>query len=414
MTIRHLVIFITFITGQAVFGGHSSGGGGGGSGVACFQTPSDKDAFIDPGTKKISKAGREKLISLETLDSWEYPDLVYLWPNSTDTVETYLARTLTESLEPVSPYFLYRIQSALELLKRNRWQDVSAHQPVGLARLEDVGYLARKIPANCERVQIFIRESESSPGMEPKIKVQYDQDLYQRLGLGTFGNLSTHQKYIFQTAIMNLHEALYILGTELKHATSSDTRKLARALLSAKLRNDLLRQVSRQRDRLPKFIQVLRELNFDRHFSLFFAPEALEGLIGPMGTAESRQLSYQKLVRIYETSSGLSWSSGRAFEKNLDQPETAVFDDEVERSIVTTADTEIAFLRAAMAISYRNSLNLRDVEFFLVPGVSRLMNLEWTYTCTEFSWIHGRTQSPTLRRLLEMASSYCQAIHYAR
>jgi hypothetical protein len=157
--------------------------------------------------------------------------------------------------------------------------------------LTDIPDLKAHLPEKCVRLPIVNRHSKSEWGFEPDACFESDPRLYSLLGQGE----DNPKKRILEQAMLILHEALYLVGSELGHGNSVGSRLLAAKLLT------------------PDFYADLKKMNPDAPFNPFLDdalslsqfnlyPFVLDDkksgqMISP-GSMESRRRSYSNLSKI--------------------------------------------------------------------------------------------------------------------
>lgn len=214
-------------------GGGSSNGGGGG---VRFKTA-------------------EGYIFVVTNDYWETPVLGPLEPAlPNESALGYLHRVLDLKIKPLDSYFYNRLIEAVGEVLIAPW-----NPRANLPLIPDLGNLQNPLPAGHEAVQIAIRYSLSKPGYRPQIFIDYDPELLVQLNTENL-------------ALLILHEAIYMWGTELRHQDSAKVRALAVRLLSyrgfPKIR---VGKLELSQDQTPSvFFQMeIRKLGFANFVELF-------------------------------------------------------------------------------------------------------------------------------------------------
>ncbi|MGZ3768654.1 MAG: hypothetical protein ACXVCP_10980 [Bdellovibrio sp.] len=201
--------------------------GGGGSGVSCFKDP--KDAALARQAWEhavpISPDLVKKIISLKVTDYWETEnEIEYEIPYPGETVDSYLLRVLSP-LQRISPTIWRRLHNKLQSI----FLDAHLSQ-VSLTPYNDLGKIesAQKDP-HCAFVQIAHRVSKLGPdGKTQEFTLVVDKNL---LAILKTKSGKTSAEGLINQALLKLHEAIYLLGSETGQLTSEKTRLLSRMFL---------------------------------------------------------------------------------------------------------------------------------------------------------------------------------------
>ena len=152
-----------------------------------------------------------------TNDYWESQTYGRLEPVlDGESALQYLRRVLDKKIKPLDSYFFSHIEETIGKVIFAHWNAKSK-----LPLLSDLGNLSPAPDQNYTPVQIAIRYSLSRTGFQPEIFIDYDPLLLSKL--------DTQNQ-----AMLILHEAIYVLGTELKQKDSAKVRALVNRLLSIK------------------------------------------------------------------------------------------------------------------------------------------------------------------------------------
>lgn len=331
--------------------------GGGGEGAICFPTKAEKEAAFD-GEGKLRREAIPSKTTLQTFDIFEnnFGSLPLL-PRAGDDVKSYLEYVISENIAAASPYFALRVRQALALILKNdgsiAWEDRGA-----LVKLNDGGPRRKKINSDtCAIVQVVARYQKVAHGALPQVFVDYDKDLYDRLG-----DEHPAVKIISQAALI-LHEALYLAGVEIGMKDSSRTRQLNYWMMSRDLKAYLNQQGEGRRSRM--FTTLVYTLGFRNQTSLFVDPS----INAAPFTKESRQKARAELATIYrENAEGLMRAGKIVGNCNPNRDRTC--DETILRSLAQKLSPEQSFM--FLAASYQNARKtLFDLDVFLVPGDDR-------------------------------------------
>lgn len=254
---------------------------GGGNGIACFEP-----GII--GTNALDIHGvlkpeyREKIKHLYLVDYWELDRLDdYFKPKDGEDPKNFLLRILNEHWLEIDQELINKLVYFIKLVEVPSKPNLD-EKIKGLVRvIHDYKKIAKPIPINCVVVGIFNRYIKSNNQNYPKFSIQGDFDLYEKLL-----TLNDPQVGILNQALLILHEAIYIIGSELGMSTSYSVRSLSRVFL---LKTDL--ETLKNLDYSPTLSLkiLLDELGFDLHTLLF--PEEFK--TDPK--QKSRQESYRTL-----------------------------------------------------------------------------------------------------------------------
>lgn len=208
-------------------------GSGGGSGVTC-------------STGQV-----------QVLDYFEYRHKNWMLPAPHELTGDYLARMITEKFHTLSPYFTSQLIKALKKIGTQNWIPF-----VGLPNIEDRGAVARGLGSGCRFIQMAARVK--LPNNE--YQIYYDPEVFAKLHASNSPQIAT-----LNNAILILHEALYLMGVEINHKTSVQSRKLVAELLTP-----TFYEIKEQWPgyRLMKFRNFLQQEDFMDFFSLFGATNA--------------------------------------------------------------------------------------------------------------------------------------------
>jgi len=246
-------------------GGGSSNGGGGG--LTC-QTSNGPAVLIN--------------------DYWEskkYGPLYAVRDN--ESALQYLDRILETQIKMIDSYFYLRLKEAIGEVLEARWTAQSS-----LPLVSDLGELDPAIPSDCTPVQVAIRYSFSSPGYRPEIFIDYDPVLLAKLDSQNL-------------AMLLLHEAIYVWGTELHQQNSSSVRALVNRLLSATKQPQHLMlgklDLISNNVRAISFADEIRQLGFGSFVNLYEKEIYLKSLTS---LSAHRQLVYARMINRLNHDSG--------------------------------------------------------------------------------------------------------------
>lgn len=197
-------------------------GAGGGSGVICL-----KDTLKEITLDNI------KELHLQEFWEWTQQDLGkegrgFVQPKPEENAEQFLNRLLFEKYESLHSPFIPVLKQAIskvfqQLYEQQREQkkvlskfsSLDYHNDRGVLFWNDQEYIDA---AGCKSVQIAWRELDESK-MTGHYKISFNLQLYNNLGRFHFKTRQTVR--ILQQAMLILHEALYLLGDQLKSHSSS-------------------------------------------------------------------------------------------------------------------------------------------------------------------------------------------------
>lgn len=222
---------------QLAHGGWTGGGGGGG--IACFPADLDRNQIFDR-EGRLSRHARSKITNIYFMDfilgsTLSNRSVI----RSGESWHPFLQRKIAENLRPFAPEFTRRLEQALSLIVNANgslpWEDRGA-----LKRLNDYdmdwSHLTSmtefrqngESPENCFSLQMAMRFAQRSFGQMPHVFIDYDQDLFEKMG-----RLNTRFGPAHQAALV-LHEALYLMGVELGMTSSESIPSLVTHILKDK------------------------------------------------------------------------------------------------------------------------------------------------------------------------------------
>lgn len=202
---------------------------GGGEGLACWSTRMLAAGALDQ-EGRLTEVARHSMTSLEMVDIEEMA-LSFSRPVAGESVDAFMQRLLLEKSKVTGPYFAETLALALSKVGgpsgERKWRD----RPEGLVKIHDEGFRLKLSSPLCRFVQVAHRFEKRSAGQETEVRIEYDRDLYEKL-------YSLVEKIdpkwgIFNQAVLRLHEAFYLIRTEMGYHDSDSSRQMLRFWLRA-------------------------------------------------------------------------------------------------------------------------------------------------------------------------------------
>ncbi len=244
-------------------------GNGGGGGFACFSSATEfAEAKSNPRIWFSSPENLAKPFDVYSLDYIEYvnenPGGVWITAQEGETAYSYLVRVITKGVSPLLPLFGDHLLRALREIHPDTWKDSTY-----LELIHDQGAAAEsRSYNNCVRIQLAERKkAEQTKACHfPVIEMTAAKHLIRKMQ--TVAEDPT--RGIYNEASLLLHEALYLMGTELGQRTSENTRRLVGKILdrrSYSMGYSLGAEVAAH-----QLAKNIFEDNFANYYELFFAP----------------------------------------------------------------------------------------------------------------------------------------------
>ncbi len=313
---------------------------GGGSGVICFADKATADKYRGgDGTLKTILADAKSVQSLEGYEAQKL-DVGSLMSPQGDWLS--LLEKAHRNVRLTSPVFAFALSQSANLSEFASWKPAQR-----IAFIDDAHALI-KLEDRCLRIMIARRTAQLShkpngpPTDFPKIKVEFIQDLFDRLDS-------------LNKALLVFHEQLYILGAAIGHENSDAVRTFTRFFFYKDpfLGADPVRSY----DAVFSLRQGLVQWFGD--YPLFFISDvkSLSVLENRAVSAWSRHLSFIELLKKI-----------RAIKKRcLDQ---GPFSDEGCAHIALASDSELTDEEAFLEVAYFSldiALNEMNSEFLFHP-----------------------------------------------
>lgn len=283
---------------------------------------------------------------LQVLDHCEFENANWIYPFAGESVGDYLARLISGEFFNLSPHFTAQLVTALKEIKPINW--IPARE---LPSLNDRGPVASRCESGVQKVQIAYRTKLPSG----QFVVYYDPEMVRRIY-----QTNSQQVATLNVAILILHEALYLMGVEMSHTTSSPSRRVLAKLLAYDIY-----AVASPGERLIEFQNFLQRERFENFIYLFVpAVRSVAPSAGP--NKASRARAHLELNRKHDEilkRHGLN---------KIDKYPPEVLkpaDDELAYWVVNRASPEETFVYFLKSDVYRPSKRFPSHEIFWTEGV---------------------------------------------
>ena len=233
---KRLLVGLLIFTSHPAFAGSWSSGGGG-TGFACFETAESAQAL----RSGADLANRPDLVAdlkgVTLTDIWENRNNTFIEPLAGESPRAFVERAISDRLQNYAPEFYKVLESSVQrvdlAMAKKSGKLPASHDtgpmnvwPTDNAMAVRVEGVPVALSPRCVQVQIALRTTTKGPKGSHRLLVSVDRALYDQLGDGREA-----AKIINQGALL-LHEALYLLGSELGQKTSIDARRFTAMLLS--------------------------------------------------------------------------------------------------------------------------------------------------------------------------------------
>jgi hypothetical protein len=267
--------------------GEGSGGwgGSGGSGVVCFEDQRTAKKAIRWGY--LRDKYYSKIKNIYVLDYYEHKGDNFFPLNSpNETSEQYLERILFTYIYPLAPYFTTQLLEAINAITQEQWINNNKLKFLpDLARENAYEEPPRPIPSNCARVQLVIRYSKHRVCKKPYLFMDVNSKLLEKIN-----ELNTPEIATINKAFLILHEALYLIGSEIGHGSSYYIRSFTNQLLSKdnlEMYQRLSKAMNNDNYQAQSFLSALEVWNFSQSQILYLKKTKST----PPYTKQSRRIS---------------------------------------------------------------------------------------------------------------------------
>lgn len=225
----------------------------------------------------VFERGEVRTLDLLEAEVRGYNELGFEQAFGTENANQLLSRVLHGKIHSHMPYFTKRINEALRMIQI---ADGPSFSP-SVNKSEDRGELIIKVSPK-SLVQIANRHSVTYPGHKPLGFVDINGDHYNRMS-------------VVEQAALLLHEAVYVLYSQVGHMDSVKTRKFVGFLLSKQHEREPMLPTMKDSTAAVNRAMYASRLNREglgEFFAVFLDPN----VANQKGTSATRQAIYMKMM----------------------------------------------------------------------------------------------------------------------